>query len=53
MTLTPGATLARINGVANVWLEAAVPEAQAQVFAGKASCGRNCQRSQAIPYRAS
>lgn len=30
MTLTPGATLARINGVANVWLEAAVPEAQAQ-----------------------
>lgn len=30
MTLTPGTTLARINGVANVWLEAAVPEAQAQ-----------------------
>jgi len=30
MTLTPGATLAKINGVANVWLEAAVPEAQAQ-----------------------
>lgn len=30
MTLTPGLTLARINGVANVWLEAAVPEAQAQ-----------------------
>ncbi|SEP37366.1 efflux RND transporter periplasmic adaptor subunit [Pseudomonas sp. Snoq117.2] len=30
MTLTPGATLATINGVANVWLEAAVPEAQAQ-----------------------
>jgi Cu(I)/Ag(I) efflux system membrane fusion protein len=30
MTLTPGATLARINGVANVWLEAAVPESQAQ-----------------------
>lgn len=30
MTLMPGATLARINGVANVWLEAAVPEAQAQ-----------------------
>ena len=30
MTVTPGATLARINGVANVWLEAAVPEAQAQ-----------------------
>ncbi|WP_239502706.1 efflux RND transporter periplasmic adaptor subunit [Pseudomonas putida] len=30
MTLTPGATLARINGIAQVWLEAAVPEAQAQ-----------------------
>ena len=29
MTVTPGATLARINGIANVWLEAAVPEAQA------------------------
>lgn len=29
MTVAPGATLARINGVANVWLEAAVPEAQA------------------------
>ncbi|MDH0729195.1 efflux RND transporter periplasmic adaptor subunit [Pseudomonas sichuanensis] len=30
MTVTAGATLARLNGVANVWLEAAVPEAQAQ-----------------------
>ncbi|ABY95939.1 efflux RND transporter periplasmic adaptor subunit [Pseudomonas plecoglossicida] len=30
MTMTPGATLAKINGIANVWLEAAVPEAQAQ-----------------------
>lgn len=30
MTVTPGMTLARINGVAAVWLEAAVPEAQAQ-----------------------
>ncbi|MFJ9990088.1 efflux RND transporter periplasmic adaptor subunit [Pseudomonas putida] len=30
MTLTPGATLARVNGIAQVWLEAAVPEAQAQ-----------------------
>lgn len=30
MTVLPGATLARINGVTNVWLEAAVPEAQAQ-----------------------
>ncbi|MBH3417624.1 MULTISPECIES: efflux RND transporter periplasmic adaptor subunit [Pseudomonas] len=30
MSVAPGATLARINGVANVWLEAAVPEAQAQ-----------------------
>ena len=29
MTVAPGATLARINGIANVWLEAAVPEAQA------------------------
>lgn len=30
MTVTPGATVAKINGIANVWLEAAVPEAQAQ-----------------------
>ncbi|HBO6811509.1 MULTISPECIES: efflux RND transporter periplasmic adaptor subunit [Pseudomonas] len=29
MTVAPGATLVRINGIANVWLEAAVPEAQA------------------------
>ncbi|WP_419736451.1 efflux RND transporter periplasmic adaptor subunit [Pseudomonas sp. COR18] len=29
MALMPGATLARINGVLNVWLEAAVPQAQA------------------------
>ncbi|MCP8632922.1 efflux RND transporter periplasmic adaptor subunit [Pseudomonas mosselii] len=29
MALASGATLARINGIANVWLEAAVPEAQA------------------------
>jgi Cu(I)/Ag(I) efflux system membrane fusion protein len=29
MTLPPGTTLARINGVDKVWLEAAVPEAQA------------------------
>ena len=28
MTLTAGATLARINSIASVWLEAAVPEAQ-------------------------
>jgi Cu(I)/Ag(I) efflux system membrane fusion protein len=29
MTLTPGMTLARINGLGTVWLEAALPEAQA------------------------
>lgn len=29
MTVGPGATLARINGLGTVWLEAAVPEAQA------------------------
>lgn len=29
MTVTPGMSLARINGLAQVWLEAAVPEAQA------------------------
>jgi Cu(I)/Ag(I) efflux system membrane fusion protein len=29
MTLAPGMTLARVNGFASVWLEAAVPEAQA------------------------
>ena len=29
MTLQPGMTLARINGLSTVWLEAAVPEAQA------------------------
>ncbi|MDE2159793.1 MAG: efflux RND transporter periplasmic adaptor subunit, partial [Burkholderiales bacterium] len=28
MTLAPGSTLARINGLATLWLEAAVPEAQ-------------------------
>lgn len=28
MTLTAGATLARINSIASIWLEAAVPEAQ-------------------------
>jgi Cu(I)/Ag(I) efflux system membrane fusion protein len=29
MTVTPGMTLARINGLGTVWLEAALPEAQA------------------------
>ena len=29
MSVTPGMTLARINGLATVWLEAALPEAQA------------------------
>jgi Cu(I)/Ag(I) efflux system membrane fusion protein len=29
MTLVPGMTLARINGVSSVWLDVAVPEAQA------------------------
>lgn len=33
MTLSPGTTLARINGLATVWLEAAVPEAQAALLA--------------------
>lgn len=33
MTLTSGAMIARINGVATVWLEAAVPEAQAAMLA--------------------
>lgn len=32
MTLSQGMTLARINGIASVWLEAAVPEAQAGVL---------------------
>jgi len=32
MTLAPGMTLARLNGLASVWLEAAVPEAQAAVL---------------------
>jgi len=31
MALAPGMTLARINGLGTVWLEAAVPEAQAAV----------------------
>lgn len=30
MTITPGSTLARINGIDSVWLEASVPEAQAR-----------------------
>ncbi len=29
MTITPGQTLARINGISSVWLDAEVPEAQA------------------------
>ncbi|MBT9502350.1 MAG: efflux RND transporter periplasmic adaptor subunit [Burkholderiaceae bacterium] len=29
MTVTPGMSLARINGLGSIWLEAAVPEAQA------------------------
>lgn len=33
MSLAPGMTLARINGLASVWLEAAVPEAQAAALA--------------------
>lgn len=33
MTLAPGMTLARINGLSTVWLEAAVPEAQAAAVA--------------------
>jgi len=37
MTLAPGATLAQINGLDTVWIEAAVPEAQA----GKIAVGRN------------
>lgn len=37
MTLVPGATLAQINGLDTVWVEAAVPEAQA----GKIAVGRN------------
>jgi len=33
MSLTPGMTLARINGIGTMWLEAAVPEAQAALLA--------------------
>jgi Cu(I)/Ag(I) efflux system membrane fusion protein len=33
MTLVAGMTLARINGLSNVWLELAVPEAQAALIA--------------------
>jgi Cu(I)/Ag(I) efflux system membrane fusion protein len=33
MTVAPGMTLARINGLSTVWLEAAVPEAQAGALA--------------------
>jgi Cu(I)/Ag(I) efflux system membrane fusion protein len=33
MTLAPGTTLARINGLGTVWLEAAVPETQAATLA--------------------
>ena len=33
MTLAPGMTLARINGLGSVWLEAALPEAQAATIA--------------------
>jgi Cu(I)/Ag(I) efflux system membrane fusion protein len=41
MTLAPGMTLARINGLATVWLEAAVPEAQAAgVNAGQVAHAR-------------
>ena len=29
MTMTPGMTLARVNGLSTVWMEAAVPETQA------------------------
>jgi Cu(I)/Ag(I) efflux system membrane fusion protein len=37
MALSPGMTLARINGIATMWLEAAVPEAQAAALpAGRA-----------------
>ena len=32
MSVSPGMTLARINGLCSVWLEAAVPEAQASVL---------------------
>jgi Cu(I)/Ag(I) efflux system membrane fusion protein len=32
MSVTPGMTLARINGLRTVWLEAAVPEAQARLL---------------------
>jgi Cu(I)/Ag(I) efflux system membrane fusion protein len=33
MTVTPGMTLARVNGLSTVWMEAAVPENQAGVVA--------------------
>jgi membrane fusion protein, copper/silver efflux system len=33
MTVAPGMTLARINGLGTVWLEAALPEAQAAMIA--------------------
>ena len=37
MAISPGMTLARINGIATMWLEAAVPEAQAAALpAGRA-----------------
>jgi len=33
MSLAPGATLARINGIATMWMEAALPESQASMLA--------------------
>ncbi|MEO8297939.1 MAG: efflux RND transporter periplasmic adaptor subunit, partial [Burkholderiales bacterium] len=50
MTLAPGMTLARINGLSTVWLEAALPEAQAALFAGGVRPGQPVQaRFAALP----
>ncbi len=50
MTVAPGMTLARINGLGTVWLEAALPEALAGVLAASIAPGQPVQaRFPALP----
>ena len=50
MTVAPGMTLARINGLGTVWLEAALPEALAGVLAASIAPGQTVQaRFPALP----
>ena len=50
MTVAPGMTLARINGLGTVWLEAALPEALAGVAAASIAPGQRVQaRLPALP----